>query len=156
MKRAKRLMFVALMLTLCASIAMAKPNFSGEWKMNPSKSDFGMMPAPTSMVQKVTHNDPELKVVITRVGEQGEITSNSTYTTDGKECINKGRMGEIKSTLKWEGDTLVIESKADFGGNPVTITNKWTLSEDGKTLTINGHFSSTQGEGDSKTVLEKQ
>jgi hypothetical protein len=124
--------------------------------MNSSKSDFGQMPAPSSMTQKVTHNDPDLKVVTTRAGENGEFTNEAAYTTDGKECTNKGRMGEMKSTLKWEGDTLVIDTKADFQGNAVTITAKWTLSDDGKTLTVNTHFASSMGEGDSKTVFDKQ
>jgi hypothetical protein len=156
MKNAKWIIAAGLRLLLFAAVAQAKPNFSGDWKMNPAKSDFGQMPAPTSMVQKITHNDPDLKVVSTSVRESGEFTNTATYTTDGKECINKGRMGESKSTLKWDGDTLVIETKADFQGNAVAITSKWTLSEDGKTLTVNTHFSSSMGEGDSKTVLEKQ
>jgi hypothetical protein len=124
--------------------------------MIPAKSDFGMMPPPTSAVQKITHNDPELKVVSTQTSDRGEFTNESKYTTDGKECVNKGRMGEVKSTLKWDGNALIIESKADFQGNAVTITNKWTLSEDGKTLTVNMHFASSMGEGDAKVVYEKQ
>lgn len=156
MKKSTRLVLVAAAMCLVAVAAQAKPNLTGEWKMNIAKSEFGMMPAPTSAVWKITHNDPELKVASTQVSERGEFTSNNAYTTDGKECVNKGRMGELKSTLKWDGDTLVIESKAEFGGNAVTITDKWTLSEDGKILTVNRHFASTQGEGDVRQVYEKQ
>ncbi len=156
MKTGMKLVLSAMMLLLCATVAVAKPNFTGEWKMNPSKSDFGMMPAPSSIVQKITHNEPDLRVVSTQVGQQGEFTSDSKYVTDGKECVNKFREFERKSTLKWDNDTLVIESKMEFQGNPVTITERWSLSEDGKTLTVNRHFSSSQGEGDAKTVLEKQ
>jgi hypothetical protein len=36
------------------------------------------------------------------------------------------------------------------------MRGKWTLSADGKTLTIESHFSSSMGEGDQKQVLEKQ
>jgi hypothetical protein len=146
----------ALTLLLCVAVAQTKPNFSGEWKMNAAKSDFGQMPAPTSLVLKIAHSDPELKVARTQVSERGEFTSESAYTTDGKECVNKTRFGESKSTLKWEGNALVIATKMDFQGNEVTITEKWSLSDDGKTLTQNRHFSSSQGEGDAKTVLEKQ
>jgi hypothetical protein len=156
MKNSGRLLIGVSMLLLCYSIAQAKPNFSGEWKMNVAKSDFGPMPAPTSAVQKVNHNEPELKVARTQVSERGEFTTESAYTTDGKECVNKTRMGESKSTLKWDGDVLVIESKMDFQGSPVTITEKWNLSADGKVLTLDRHFSSAQGEGDTKTVFEKQ
>ncbi len=154
--RATKICVAAASILLCAMTAWAKADFTGEWKMNAAKSDFGAMPAPTSMTQKVAHNEPELKVVVTQVGERGEFTMESSYTTDGKECINQTRMGERKSTLKWEGDTLVIDSRMEFQGNAVTITDRWTLSEDGRTLTIRRHFSSSMGEGDSTIVLEKQ
>jgi len=156
MRTARRLAVFGAMLLWCAAAAQAKPNFTGEWKLIPAKSDFGMMPAPTSALASVTHNEPSLKVAMKTTSERGEFTSNNAYTTDGKECVNQGRMGEMKSTLKWDGDALVIETKADFGGNAVTITDKWTLSEDGKTLTISRHFASPQGEGDAKQVYEKQ
>jgi hypothetical protein len=155
MKTSRWSVVAFLVLAVGALSAQSKPDLSGEWKMVPAKSDFGAMPAPTSAVLKVTHNEPELKVTNTQTGEQGTFTIESTYTTDGKECVNKGRMGEIKSTLKWDGIVLVIESKADFQGTPVTITNRWTQSEDGKTLTVNTHFASSMGEGDAKVVYEK-
>jgi hypothetical protein len=115
-----------------------------------------MMPAPSSGVQKITHNEPQLKVVNTQTGEQGTNTTDSSYTTDGKVCVNQGRMGDTKSTLKWDGNALVIETKADFQGTAVTITNRWILSDDGKVLTVNMHFSTPMGEGDAKMVYDKQ
>ncbi len=156
MKSARWMSVAGMMLLLCAALAQTKPNFSGDWKMNPAKSDFGQMPAPSSMVQKITHDDPSLKVVATTVSERGEFTRELAYTTDGKECINKTRMGEFKSTLKWDANTLVIETKSEFQGNPFATTSKWTLSQDGKVLTVASHFSSSMGEGDSKVVYEKQ
>jgi hypothetical protein len=156
MKLSKWLVIALLGLSLGTLAAQSKPNFSGEWTMVPAKSDFGQMPPPSSGVQKITHNDPELKVVNTQTGEQGTFTMESTYTTDGKESVNKGRMGDVKSMAKWDANALVIESNIDFQGNLVTITSKWTLSEDGKTLTANAHFASAMGEGDAKIVYEKK
>jgi hypothetical protein len=147
---------VAAMLLLCAAIALATPNFSGEWKMNSSKSDFGQWPPPSSIVQKITHEEPNIKVASAWSGDQGDMTMDLAYTTDGKECANSTPMGESKSTLKWDGDTLVIETRADFEGNEATITSRWTLSEDGKTLTDKAHFSSSMGEGDMTIVYDKQ
>jgi hypothetical protein len=62
----------------------------------------------------------------------------------------------MKSTGKWDGDALVITTKANYGGNDITLADKWTLSEDGKVLTINRHITSPMGELDQKIVLEKQ
>ena len=86
----------------------------------------------------------------------GEFTVEYAYSTDGKECLNKFRGMDRKSTLKWDGDTLVIESKMEIQGNAVSLLEKWSLSEDGKTLTINRHFASNMGEMDQKVVMEKQ
>jgi len=55
-----------------------------------------------------------------------------------------------------DGDALLIESTGHFGDNDITINEKWTLSEDGKTITIARTFKSAMGEGEQKVVLEKQ
>ncbi len=154
--KTRQSIFVAALLLLCAAISMATPNFTGEWKMNAGKSDFGQMPPPSNIVQKITHEEPKLKVSSTWTGDEGDLKADFTYTTDGKECANTSPMGETKSTLKWDGDTLVIESKGDFQGDPTTITSRWTLSEDGKVLTEKTRFSSSMGEGDMTIVYDKQ
>jgi hypothetical protein len=157
MKMSKWLVIAFVALSAGTVLAQSKPNFSGEWTLVPAKSEFGMMPAPSSATQKVTHNEPQLKVVSTQTGDQGTRTIESSYTTDGKECVNAGPMGmELKSKLKWDGSALVIDSNVDVQGNAVTITNRWTMSEDGKTLTVNTHFASPMGEGDAKMVFEKK
>ncbi len=57
--------------------------------------------------------------------------------------------------MNWDGDTLLINTKASFGGNDMTISDKWVLAEDGKTLTIERKFSSSQGEMTQKIAMEK-
>jgi hypothetical protein len=86
----------------------------------------------------------------------GEVTAELKYSTDGKETTNTVRGNEVKSTAKWEGDELAIAGKAQFNGADVTLTDRWSLSADGKTLTILRHVNSPMGETDQKIVLEKQ
>ena len=152
----RRFFAIFAILMLAAVPALAKANFSGDWKLNISKSDFGQMPAPNSMTQKVSHEDPKLKVAVKSSSERGDFEYEMNYTTDGKECTNEIRGNPMKSTLKWDGDALVIESTGRFGDNEFKMRGKWTLSADGKTLTLESHFSSAMGEGDQKQVLEKQ
>lgn len=153
----KRLLLITLVaVALLAGSAVAKPNFTGDWKMNATKSSFGDFPAPSSMTLKVAHEDPSLKVATAMVSDYGEWNSEAAYTTDGKECTNKMRENESKSVLNWDADTLVINTKAEFGGNAMTINDKWSLSEDGKTLTIERKFSSDRGELIQKIAMEKQ
>lgn len=141
---------------LVAVPAYAKSNFTGEWKLNVSKSDFGPMPAPTSMTQTITHEDPKLKVHRKQSGDQGEREDEPDYLTDGTETTNEIRGNPLRSVAKWDGDTLVIETKGSFNGNEFSVTDRWSLSEDGKALTIKRHFSSSMGEGDTTVFLDKQ
>jgi hypothetical protein len=66
------------------------------------------------------------------------------------------RNGLDESTLKWDGDALVFESKVDFEGNAATVTSRWALSEDGKTPTEKAHFGAAMGERDMTIVYDKQ
>ena len=152
----RRVFPIVTLLALAALPALAKPNFSGNWKLNVSKSSFGQMPAPDSATYKIAHDDPKLKSSVKQSGQMGEMEFESNYTTDGKESTNEMFGQPIKSTVKWDGDALVIDSTGKFGDNEFSMHAKWTLSEDGKTLTVAQTFKSAMGEGEQKLVLDKQ
>lgn len=143
-------------LSAGAGFAQSKPDFSGTWKLNLAKSDFGPLPAPTSRVDVIQHADPSLKDSVSADTAQGKQEYTATYTTDGKEVTNKLGPYEVKSVLTWEGSSLVVTSKANFNDNDVTIKSVWSLSPDGKTMTQNVHFASAMGEADQKQVFDKQ
>ena len=153
----RRFMLAGLLLCgIAALTAAAKPNFTGDWKLNTAKSDFGQFPAPSSMSQKATHDEPALKVATKMATDGGDFDFESTYSTDGKETTNNFGPNAMKSVAKWEGDVLSIQTKGSFGDAEVTILDKWELSADGKSITIKRHFASSQGELDQKLVLDKQ
>jgi hypothetical protein len=154
---AKLFSWAFLIMALALVQAQAKSDFSGTWKLNTGKSDFGAMPPPDTMTQKITHQDPSLKASVASTGGMnGDMSYDMSYTTDGKECVNKVGESEFKSTLKWDGDDLMVDTKGSFGGNEFTAKGRWTLSGDGKILTVTQHFTSAMGEGDIKEVFEKQ
>jgi hypothetical protein len=67
-----------------------------------------------------------------------------------------GDLFKMTSTVKWDGDILMFDSKMDIQGNAMTGVDKWSLSPDGKTLTVQRHFNGPMGEGDAVMVLDKQ
>jgi hypothetical protein len=148
--------FAVVTLILGLASAQAKSDYSGTWKANPSKSDFGPMPAPDSLTEKIVHEDPSLKINVVQTGGQGDQTYDMVYTTDGKECVNHPGGNEFKTTLNWEGDDLVANTKGSFDGNEFTAKDHFTLSDGGKTLTVTRHISTGMGEFDMKIVLDKQ
>jgi len=154
----KKFTTMLLLIVALASFAVAadKPNFSGEWKINIDKSNFGPMPPPSSMTRKVAHEDPSLTIDEAQSGAQGDMKTTSKYTTDGKESTNEMMGQPVKGTAAWDGKKLVITRKADFGGNEIKIVNTWSLSDDGKETTDLMHIVSPQGEFDITFVLSKQ
>jgi hypothetical protein len=153
----KHLIGIFAMLALAAAPALAKPDFTGDWKLNTAKSTFGDIPAPDSMSIKIDHAEPKLTTVSKQSGQMGDIEMHATYTTDGKECTNEGFQGApFKSTVKWDGDNLALETKGQIGDMDFSMTQKWTLSDDGKTLKVVQHIATSMGEFDQTLVFDKQ
>lgn len=153
MRKAITLAILILTVTFIA-LSQAKPDFSGNWKLNIGRSNFGALPAPDSGTLRVEHNEPALKMVSITVTGSGERSYELSFTTDGKECTNWVGNIEVKSVLRWDGVKLVMEHKA--AGGEVTLKDEWVLSDDGKTLTVTRHWSGSQGETTQTLVHEKQ
>jgi hypothetical protein len=140
---------------LAGTVAAAdKPNFSGDWKMNATKSNFGPIPGPTSIVRKVTHAEPSLVIVEEQQGDMGTQATTRKYTTDGKDMTFESSGAMVRGTAVWDGNTLVLTSVVDAIG--VTFTDKMSLSPDGRTLTSTVHIASAQGDLDVVVVFDKQ
>lgn len=152
----RRVLLAAFLVLASAAFAADRPNFSGEWKINTAKSDFGPMPSPpTKMVRTVKHEEPNMSVVTVQEVNGQERTTNVAYTTDGKPATNKVRDQEVKSVTTWDGNALVIKYSLDLQGNALSFTERWTLAEDGKTYTVNSTINAPQGDATLTLVFEK-
>jgi hypothetical protein len=134
----------------------AKPNFSGEWHMDATKSDFGKFQMPTTMVRVIVQKDPDLTIDTTQRGVNGEQTSRVYYRTDGVETVNHMSSGVGTSHAYWDAKALVIRTTMK-GRNDVDIEmeERWDLSADGKTLTATSHIGTTKGSVDLRLVCER-
>jgi hypothetical protein len=156
-----RLSLATAIVLLAASVyAQGLPNFTGTWTFDAAKSDFGPIPPPESIVMVIDHKEPTLKVNVTQKTPMGEAANDSTYTTDGKDNINKMRSpaGEqdVKSTTKWNGKTLTTSRTIEAQGMTIGIDETWDLSADGKVLTINRMLKTPQGDFNTKITMNKK
>ena len=138
----------------------AKPDFTGKWSLDAAKSDFGQVPAPDSMVHDIEHKEPNLKVMTSVKSAAGDTTNTRTFSTDGKESTNKlsmmGTEQAVTTTAKWEGPSLIVSASFEAQGTTVQLIDTWTLSGDGKVLTIGRVVKTPQGDFTTKTVFNKQ
>ena len=167
-------LLLSLCLLACAAAAAAaddkkkaRPDFSGTWELDRSKSDFGLFrDRPISKADStlvITHRDPELKIARTlRLNGQQE-TKEFTYYTDERGETNPAAVGagEIKSKTKWDGDKVAARAKMTWPGQngaagyEMDLTQKWQVSSDGRTLTNTTLITNRTGVREIKLVYRR-
>jgi len=151
--------FYALCLLAACSLALDadnKPDFSGVWKINLAKSALGPIPVPASLTRRIVHADPSLIITEEQKGGSGDHVLTRRYNTDGHEVTFQENGSTVVATSAWEGDTLLIRSKADAAGTTFVFVQKLTLSDDGKTLTDALQITTPQGEINAIYRFDKQ
>lgn len=116
------------------------PNFSGTWVMDLARSGQSSF-TPKSTTYAVAHHGDTLVVDRETLGTNDQVTkAHMVYAIDGKAWKNMlplvGQTLESSSVLSWEGDALVIRSTSRNGEDTLLQVDTWTLSADGKTLTM--------------------
>src|SRR5438046_7655488 len=97
-------LLAAVLITLIpfSTHAQSKPDFSGTWKMDPSRSESAAQKEPIGPVTIViAQTEHDVKIETT----SSEASSAVTYRLDGSEVTVPG--GTAKT--HWEGPTLVTE-----------------------------------------------
>jgi hypothetical protein len=127
-----------------------KPNLSGTWVIDKEKS------YPKSSERKkvdyyrliISHSDEEIKIARDYSFNNQRSSFTEILFTDKRGEKNVDRTGmtnfpEIKSQTFWKKQTIVrrfLYSKSDVGTPYVISGEKYTLSDDGKTLTITTEY----------------
>ena len=133
---------LALAASVAAAPALAHPDFSGRWAMDASHSDFAGGAAPTSRIDRIVQHDSLLTIDrIVELANGARQLHNYDLAIDGREHPNTVAGLEIRSTLHWEGDTLVIASMQAGPSGDVTAIDRWRLSPARDTLVIARRFS---------------
>ena len=155
---------VAVLCLLEAGQALPKPDFSGTWVLDVNRS-FSNPPG-LEQTLVVVHTGDQIKVDAKIKTQQGEQNVNETYTLDGKETDfappggQAGSKGKRKAMWLPDGRGALIDDAitSESPNGPVTrkVMRKWTLSPDGKTLTVDYFFDDQRGSFEAKRVFSKK
>ncbi len=133
---------------------MSKPDFTGKWKYNPSKSVL-QIPSPESTTLMIEHREPSFQLSRTHVvGGKSDMFS-IVLTTDGKEVVRSQGGLRIQARLYWEGETLVLESKLARDEEQGTNVVRYSLADKGETLIGEERFSSNQQSYENRWVCDR-
>jgi hypothetical protein len=139
------LTFAALIAATTIAAAQAPPSFAGKWTLVPDPNAAGGM---GGLGQEATITQDASTMTITRTTQMGTFTSN--YKMDGTESKNtlsiQGNTVEQVATAKWDAGKLRVNTKMDFGGNPVELTMVLSLDPSG-TLLVESTRPDFQGGG---------
>ncbi len=144
--------FVLFLASLWPSLALPQPtpppDLSGVWKLNPQASSGKS----NDMRVRIEANGPDITITIR--GDEETVEELRVGSDDNRNQIHGAPM---KSAATWEGGTLVVESVATFEDGDLHMTDRWSLSPDGKTLTFKEHHQyKTEPPGDDTMVFYRQ
>ena len=150
----KAVIFLSIFCGAAAGLAPGqtkpvRPDLSGTWELNRAKSDlsdderYGLSLGEMSLA--ISHHDPELKLSRRFHSGNSDSESQSLFYTDGRGEANPGAKGQaaIKSNTQWKDKKLISRyalHRAVRSSNGtvdvVDVIDEWSLSDDGKTLTL--------------------
>lgn len=152
-----------LMLAL-AVLGVVKPNFSGTWVMDKSRSFNN--PAGLEQTMIVKHDGDTISIDATLVMTQGErkITETWKLNNVAEEFTPPAQQGtpadvKGKRTAYWlAGDRgAILNEEIAAGGKTLSQTQrKWTLLPDGKTLIVDYFIDGPRGSYEAKRVFQKK
>lgn len=148
----------AVKRTVALPRAGARPNFTGTWVLDTTRSDFGKIPGgrPLSRTDRIEHHDPALRQTLFLENLGGRDTTLYRYTTDSTRVVNRVDKQEIEARVWWEGNELRLDSKTKLLIFEMWLRERWSLSPDGRTLTMSRRVKYPMGEGEQKLVFVRK
>ncbi len=144
-----------LALLLPAVAFAVGPYLAGTWVLDLNKSPapkaYPGMPGPAredEVKLEVIQTEGELQVI----RKAGNRNIELKYLLDGTENINPSTdryPGQVRSRVRWSGDKLIIEGtqlvNTPYQEFKIGVTEEWTLSRNGRTLTVVTTWATPQG-----------
>ncbi len=152
--------FALILLTGFSNSAKSqKVNFSGLWKVDSLKSNFGRFVVPVTL--KIVQTTDTISIGKTYHRGPGD-TLSFIYklSLDGKTMTDTRGTAKSSQSIKWSGQALVETSsfRDDTHNTTYQANETWTLSPDSKTLTIDRVVANDGdgGHGASKAVYHPE
>lgn len=131
---------VSLVVFSCVSVLAQAPDLSGTWVLDTGKSQViasagftGLISAGAPATLHITQPANGAVVVESQINE----AHVRIYKPGGQTSTPAGQGGAVLMTTRWEGSALVSEGTMKApNGDTTTLLEKFSLSADGKLLTV--------------------
>lgn len=160
------LIFFCFIMGTSAKITLQKPDFSGTWVLNVSKSDFGDIPKYVAPKQvKITSDKENLimeMLVIAVSGADSTMIAKLPTTGNTVHMLTADQRTRLYNATWTDNDQILkAEYSSSYSGKPdeeeYHTIEIWKLSSDGKQLLLNKQVKVANGyEYAVKVVYDKQ
>lgn len=110
-------------------------DFTGIWRLDAGASIFHG-PAPTALLMKIEHREPDLTQHILATGPTGQERRSVFAFRTGEETISSIGETTLRCNAYWQDRELIIETTMSRQGNDLFFKDCWSLAADGLTLTM--------------------
>jgi hypothetical protein len=139
----QQIRFTTLTMALLFGVqggAQETPDFSGVWRMDPSRSESAHQAVPIGPVTLIIQQNAAELSIETRRTQKGKPSISSetlTFKLDGSEnSIVSDAGAQIQAKAHWNGTKLITETSRNINGSTVTTMHVFSLDASGKELTI--------------------
>lgn len=138
-----RLLLFAILACVLALpfVALSQtPDFSGTWKMDPSRSESAHQDVPIGPVALIIQQTPDEFRIETRRSERHSTSISKetlTFKLNGTETTNAGTSeAPVSVKAHWDGPKLVVETEREMNSSTITTRQIFQLGANGKQITI--------------------
>ena len=156
MRSHKLVFLIAILCAIAAPGQNDTPNLSGIWRLDPQKGKHSF-PRPEEMRVKIDQHGDDITIAL-RVRQHGsEEIQTHHYRAGSDDNRNEMHGAPMKSSARWDGGAMVIDSVAKLAGGELHLNDRWTVSADGQTLTfVERHQLGDEPAAEETDVFEKQ
>jgi len=136
--------------------AEVKPDFSGEYVLNPHASTLGAgADAVRSAVLRIEHREPMVRCQATFAFDSKTFEYWLERVSDGREVIDQKEPTTV-SSLHWEGNALVFMDQTKGPDSELTMSWRYELLEGRRLLRAVEHIRGDGREQDNVWVFERR
>jgi hypothetical protein len=134
-----------------------RPNFSGRWELDRGDNRLSSSIAEKNEIlsQTIEHSEPNIKIVRTVKSREGQKDLRILLVTNGEPKTNQVEGHALVFRARWKGNRLFIEVHSYLENNPTGMMEIWSLSKDGKTLSVELNQIGTKVDSGEKLVYLK-
>jgi hypothetical protein len=148
---------VILLGVAASGRADERPDFSGEWILNRQASTLSPgADAVQSGVWRIEHREPTFRHKAAFVTGSKPIEYEYELSSDGREVVGTHEGTRTVSSLRWEGNALVVTWRTQRSDTEIVISFRYELLDDGQRLRAAEQVRGTDHDQDNIWMFERR